>query len=228
LLFWVFNTLYGLLSEVQIEGQENIPQSGPCIVAANHIHFLDVPLGYIAFRGENVTGWAAEKYSSHPIFGPIVRYGGGTFIQRGQVDRSAMQSALDALELGKIFGLSPEGTRSKDGVLQRGKTGIAFLADQARSPVLPCAILDTDTALKTLLRFRRPKMTFRIGEIFHLPPLDEDDRTGSLRRNTDEVMCRIAALLPPERRGYYADHPRLKALVGEDEGRSPNPEQPDC
>jgi 1-acyl-sn-glycerol-3-phosphate acyltransferase len=126
-----------------------------------------------------------------------------------------MQSALDALEMGKIFGLSPEGTRSKDGVLQRGKTGIAFMADQAGVPVLPMAIIDTDTALRTLLRFRRPTMTVRLGQSFHLPHLDEADRTGSLRRNTDEVMCQIAALLPPERRGYYADHPRLKELLFE-------------
>jgi 1-acyl-sn-glycerol-3-phosphate acyltransferase len=220
-LYWVFSTLFELLSEVQIEGQENIPESGPCIVAANHIHVLDVPLGYVVFRGENVTGWAAEKYSTHPIFGPIVRFGGGTFIQRGQVDRSAMQSALGALKMGKIFGLSPEGTRSKDGVLQRGKTGIAFMADQAGVPVLPMAIIDTDIALRTLLRFRRPTMTVRFGQFFNLPHLDEADRTGSLRRNTDEVMCQIAALLPPERRGYYADHPRLKELLFEaDEGGS--------
>lgn len=218
-LYWVFNSLFELLSEVAIEGQENIPESGPCIVAANHIHVFDVPLGYIAFRGENVTGWAAEKYSEHPFFGPIVRFGGGTFIRRGQVDRGALQSALDALEMGKIFGLSPEGTRSKDGDLQRGKTGVAFLADQAGVPVIPLAILDTDRAIRKLLRLRRPKLTVRIGKSIILPPLDEDDRAASLRRNTDEVMCRIAALLPPERRGYYADHPRLKELLHENEQR---------
>jgi 1-acyl-sn-glycerol-3-phosphate acyltransferase len=58
----------------------------------------------------------------------------------------------------------------------------------------------------------------RIGKPFTLPPLDEDNRTASLRANSDEVMCRIAALLPEEKHGLYADHPRLKELLGDSSG----------
>lgn len=217
LIYWGFNTLIELLSDAQVEGRENFPEAGPYIVATNHIGVIDVPFAYVVFRGENVTGWAAEKYQSHPFFGPLVRFGGGTFIERGQVDRGAMQFAIDSLKGGKIFGLSPEGTRSPDGTLQRGKTGVAYLAEMAKVPILPCVILGTNTALGTLLRFRRPQMLFRIGKLFHLPPLDEADRTGSLRRNTDEIMCRIAVMLPVENRGFYADHPRLQELLAEGE-----------
>jgi 1-acyl-sn-glycerol-3-phosphate acyltransferase len=64
-----------------------------------------------------------------------------------------------------------------------------------------------------LLRLRRQRVDIAIGRLFALPPLDPDDRAASLRRNTDEIMCRLAALLPPSYRGHYADHPRLRELL---------------
>jgi 1-acyl-sn-glycerol-3-phosphate acyltransferase len=184
-------------------------------MASNHLGLVDVPLIFGLVGGEHLTGWAAEKWQGHLIFGTLLRMGGGIFIQRGEVDRKALDAAIRWLQAGNVFGMAPEGTRSQTGGLIRGKTGIAYLADQADAPILPVAMTGTEAALTALLRFRRQRVTVRFGELFALPPLEAENRAASLRRNTDEVMCRIAALLPAEYRGVYADHPRTLELLGE-------------
>ncbi len=212
-LRWIFNLLSGFLAHREVEGLDNLPESGPYILALNHLSYFDLPFVFGLIGGENVTGWAAEKYARHPIFGPILRMGSGIFIDRGVVDRSALSAAEDWLSQGKIFGMAPEGTRSKDTQLQRGKTGVAYLSHLTGTPIVPIGLFGTEDTIRCWLRLRRPTFHMRIGEPFTLPPLDPKNRTASLRRDTDEIMCRIAALLPPEYRGVYADHPRLQELL---------------
>ncbi len=210
---WVFNTAFRLLTRRTFVGIENLPSSPPYIVVANHLSYFDAPLIFTALEVPRITGWAAEKYEHHPLFGPFVNLHGGVFIQRGKVDRQALSAAADRLHNGYVFGIAPEGTRSKTGTLARGKTGAAYLAHEANVLIVPTAVVGTDKALRTLLRFRRPHLSVHIGKPFRLPPVNEETRGADLRRNTDEIMCRIAALLPPSYRGVYADHPRLKELL---------------
>jgi 1-acyl-sn-glycerol-3-phosphate acyltransferase len=213
LLRWVFNALFALLTDRTLEGAENLPEEGPYILAANHLSILDVPLVFGLLGSEKVTGWAAEKWENHPLIGPLLRLGGGIFIQRGEIDRGALKAAIRWLEAGNVFGMSPEGTRSRTGELIRGKTGIAYLVDATNAPVVPVAIIGSDTGISKLLRLRRPHLTIRVGQPFRLPPIDPKNRPRGLRQNADEVMCRIAALLPERYHGAYADHPRLHALL---------------
>lgn len=209
----LFSVLIKLLSRSTAEGLENLPDTGAFLLAGNHMSMVDIPLGFAYLGDPNIRGWAAAKWSSHPLFAPIVHVGGGVFIRRGEVDRSSLREAIDWLKSGKPFALSPEGTRSRNGALQRGKTGAAYLAAEADVMVVPLGIIGTDQAFRTLfLKFRRPKLTLRIGEPFKLAPLDENLRSASLRENTDEIMCRIANLLPSRYWGYYADYPRLMDL----------------
>jgi 1-acyl-sn-glycerol-3-phosphate acyltransferase len=210
---WFFRTAFALLTRLEVRNLENIPKEGPYILAPNHMSRADTPLLFIYFGGKNVTGWVANKYRRNLFFGLLVQLGNPIFIRRGEVDRQAIDAAANALRAGKIFGLAPEGTRSRVGSLIRGKTGIAYLADLAQAPIFPTAITGTNTLFHNLLKLRRTNITVTFGELFHLPPLDPEDRSASLRRNTDEVMCRIAAMLPEEYRGVYADHPRLKEIL---------------
>jgi 1-acyl-sn-glycerol-3-phosphate acyltransferase len=215
ILHWFFNFLVRTLSKTRSEGLENVPISGPYLMVSNHLSMADLPVTYIYLGGPHITGWVAEKWRYHPLFTPILRLGGGIFIERGEVDRTALDAAVRWLRSGKAFGMSPEGTRSRNGSLQRGKTGAAYLAAAADVPVLPVGIIGTDQTFQTLSRLRRPELVVRVGEPFQLPPLEANGRSASLRRNTDEIMCRIAALLPPRYWGHYRDHPRLRQLVPE-------------
>jgi 1-acyl-sn-glycerol-3-phosphate acyltransferase len=213
LMRWVFNLLFALLTRREIAGLENLPAEGPYILTSNHLSRLDLPLIYGLIGDQRLTGWAAEKYERHLFFGTLLRIGGGIFIRRGEVDRGALQAAVEWLRAGKIFGMAPEGTRSTTGALIRAKTGAAYLAEETGAPVVPAAVTGTERALRTLARLRRPQLSVRFGHPFRLHHVSEEDRTAALRSNTDEIMCRIAAMLPPEYRGVYADHPRLKLLL---------------
>ena len=209
----LFSVLIKLLSRSSVEGLENLPDSGAFLLAGNHMSMVDIPLGFAYLGDPNIRGWAAAKWSSHPLFAPIVNIGGGVFIRRGEVDRSSLREAIDWLKSGRPFALSPEGTRSRNGALQRGKTGAAYLAAEADVMVVPMGIIGTDQAFRILFqKLSRPELTLRIGKPFKLPPLAKNHRNASLRENTDEIMCRIANLLPSRYWGYYAEYPRLMEL----------------
>jgi 1-acyl-sn-glycerol-3-phosphate acyltransferase len=209
----VFDLGVRLLTRRQVANWENVPPHGPYIMVANHLSYFDLPLLFGLLGGPDVTGWAAEKYEHHILFSPIVRMGGGIFIQRGQVDRKAMAAAVQWLQAGNIFGVAPEGTRSSTGTLQRGKTGVVYLAHEADVPILPIGIYGTEKAFDSWKRLRRPVFQVNVGELFHLPPLDEDNRSASLRQQGDQIMLRLAALLPSQYHGYYANHPQLPEFI---------------
>ncbi len=155
LLRWIFNALFRLLTRLHVEGMENLPGSGAYIVAANHLNFFDAPMIYGLVGGPRLSGWAAEKWERHAVYGTILKLGGGIFIQRGQVDRSALESAVAWLRSGRVFGMAPEGTRSKTGGLIRGKSGVAYLAHQSGAPIVPLAHFGTERIGPSLLRLRR-------------------------------------------------------------------------
>ncbi len=210
----LFSVRIKLLSKPKMEGLENLPDSGAFLIVSNHMSMVDIPMAFIYLGDLKVRGGVAAKWSSHPLLAPIVYIGGGIFIRRGEVDRASLQAAIDWLKSGKPFVLAPEGTRSRNGALLRAKTGAAYLAAEADVMVVPMGFVGTDQAFRTLfLKLRRPELTLRIGKPFKLPPLDKSHRNASLRENTDEIMCRIAVLLPPRHWGYYAEYPRLQELL---------------
>ena len=211
--YWLDLRLLALLAIRDIQGLENLPTHGPYIFALNHLSMFDVPFVFSIVGNKPVTGWVAEKYYKHIILGPMLKIGGGVFIRRGQVDRTAFADAVAWLNEGNVFGVAPEGTRSATHTLIRGKTGLAFLADEASVPIIPMAVTGTEMAFQQWRSLRRPVLSLRIGMPVHLPPLGRDNRSANLRHNTDEIMCQIAAMLPSEYRGVYADHPRLEELL---------------
>lgn len=215
----VFRSVTALLTRQRVEGRHWIPEP-PYILAVNHLGLFDVPFVYGYLGGPHISAWAAEKYENHLLFGTLLKAGSAIFIQRGKVDRRAIQAAVIWLNGGKAFALAPEGTRSANASLARGKTGVAYLADEANAPVVPVAITGTEAVGRHLLRLQRALLTCRIGEPVRLPPVSVEDRMADLRRNTDEIMCRLAALLPPSYRGVYDDHPRTAELLAAGYGSS--------
>ena len=217
------NWLLGLLTLRRIEGRTHLPSQGPCLIVANHLSFLDAVLVFALIGGDNLSAWTAEKWQRNLVFGTLLRLGNAFFIRRGQIDRQALERAADWLRAGKIFGIAPEGTRSRTGGLGQARTGVAYLADLSASPIVPIAHWGTEHTVRCWMRLRRPRIEMRVGRPFLLPPLDPDDRGTSLRRNADEVMCHLAALLPPAYRGAYASHPRLLELLEDPQGGSTSP-----
>ena len=197
------------------EGVENIPLEGGVIIAINHLSYMDVPLLFVNPRRADITALITTKYQANPFIRWFSETAGGIWIDRDIADFSAMRKAAQALAEGKALGISPEGTRSQTHALAEGKQGTALLALKASVPIVPTGLQGTEIAIERLKHFRKPTMLARFGKPFKLPPItDIEKRTEMLQRYTEEIMCRIAALLPEKYQGVYKDHPRLKEFIG--------------
>jgi 1-acyl-sn-glycerol-3-phosphate acyltransferase len=212
---FILRLLLNLIARVELVGFEHLPSDPGYVVAANHIGRLDAALAYYIFDRPDIIMVVAEKYEKYAIFRWLVRITNGMFIDRYNADIGAVRETLRRLNQGQILTITPEGTRSKSGNLIEAKPGGIYLAWKAGVPILPCAITGSEDAVvkDRLKHFRRLHIRAVAGPSFTLPPIAGKNRDALMQHYTDEVMCRIAALLPPERRGVYASHPRLLEIL---------------
>lgn len=207
-----------LMARLTVIGLENAPLDANIVIASNHIGRLDAFLIYTFTKRQDVIMMVAEKYRENRVLSWLADRMNVVWVDRFNADFGAVRTTLNRLKNGGILVLAPEGTRSPNGVLQEGRPGAGYLASRAGVPIVPIALIGSDDAIvrRNLRRLKRTPITARVGKSFTLPPIPTKDRELALRSYTDEMMCRIAALLPPERRGFYADHSRLKELLDED------------
>jgi 1-acyl-sn-glycerol-3-phosphate acyltransferase len=203
-----------VIADIEVHGIEKVP-AGNFIAAANHLGRLDTAVLMCVIDREDIIMPIAEKYKNHPLFGAFGRAVNGIWLNRFEADYPALRQILARLERGGMLVIAPEGTRSKTEALQEGKMGVAFLAAKSGYPVLPVAVTGTEDRgiLENLKRFRRSKIVARAGDAFHIELPKGKGREQAMREATDEIMCRIGALLPEKYRGVYAAHPRLKELL---------------
>lgn len=199
----VLRLVIPLLLDVRVEGLHHVPRQGPLIVAINHTNFWDGVLA-TAYLPRDVVGLAKVELFRVPLLGLILRWYRAVPVHRGEVDRHVLGKAVEALQQGRVVSMAPEGTRSKDHRLQRGRDGMAFLAARTGAPVLPMAISGSELFWSQVVRFRRTPTRIVIGQPFRFTVRGEVERE-MLRRMTQEGMYRLAALLPEGYRGYYSD-----------------------
>jgi 1-acyl-sn-glycerol-3-phosphate acyltransferase len=204
----LLNILLRLIIRVlcRIDGEFNkVPEIGPFIMAVNHINFMDAPLIASHLIDRPLTVLAKEETWNNPLLGTLFSLWGGIPIKRGEVDRTAFDEALNALEEGKILAIAPEGTRSGTGVLNKGYPGIVIIAQKANVPILPTAIFGGEDFWNNIKRFKRTNIHFSVGTPFYLKS-DTNAMTREERQETtDEIMHQIAKLLPPVYHGYYSE-----------------------
>lgn len=195
-----------------VVGRSNIPTSGPAIIASNHLSvsdsiffplMIDRQMSYLAksdyFTGKGIKGWATRIFMQGTGQIPIDRTG-------GKASEASLNTGLQVLGRGSLLGIYPEGTRSPDGKLYRGRTGLARMALEARVPVIPVVMIGTDEIMpigRSIPRVGRVGMI--IGE-----PLDfsrfhgmESDRFV-LRSVTDEIMVALHRMGEQEYEDVYA------------------------
>jgi 1-acyl-sn-glycerol-3-phosphate acyltransferase len=199
----------------RIEGRAHVPRTGPVIFASNHLSFIDsfvIPMSsprhvqFLAkssyFDGKGIRGWISREFF--------------TAIGASPVQRGAGQAALDALEqqrrmleAGKGIALYPEGTRSLDGRLYKGRTGAAFLALQTGAPVVPVGLIGTKEIMPVGAKFPRlrPRVTIRFGAPLDLSTHGPATSGRARRLATDEIMAAIHALSEQELAGVYNEVP---------------------
>jgi 1-acyl-sn-glycerol-3-phosphate acyltransferase len=210
-----------------VEGRQNVPRQGPVILAANHLSFADSiviplaaprPVGFLA-KSEYFDGHGLQGVLTREFFTAV----GAIPVRRGThgAVHEPLETALDVLAEGRAFGIYPEGTRSRDGRLHRGRTGVAWLALRSGAPVVPVGLIGTERIQPVGARLPRiHRVTIRFGVPLHFGTpdspgpdfpvarggdgLDGGLRPGPLRRAiTDRIVAAIGELTGQERaRGY--------------------------
>lgn len=209
-----FRAMFRLLGKVKLQGFEHIPEQGAYVVAINHISLFEVPF-MAAFWPRPMEIIGAADVWRRPGQSLIARLYYGIKVNRSAFDRRVFQETMKVLRAGRPLMIAPEGGRTHDPGLVRGKPGIAYIVDKARVPVIPVGIVGTtEDYLKTALALKRPQLEMRVGAPFRLPPLQGKgaERREMRQRNADVVMAHIARLLPENYRGYYQDY---QAYLGE-------------
>lgn len=219
------------LYRINVEGGEHVPTEGPAILASNHLSFsdsvflalaLERKITYLAkseyFDGPGVKGWATKQFMLAAGQVPIDRSG-------GRASEGAITAGVRVLREGNLLGIYPEGTRSPDGRLYRGRTGPARMALAAPAPVIPVAMIGTDKVQPKGQKIPNiAPLSMRFG-----PPLDfsryagmENDRFV-LRSMTDELMYELMTLSGQEYVDIYAND--AKENIAKYGTSTPTPEQ---
>ncbi len=203
----VFRLIAAPLLDWHVRGLENIPPSGPVLVALNHSSFLDVILPALFFPRPMVSFTKVEAFQS-PFYGWLLHWMKMIPVRRGEVDRAALERALEVLRSGGAFAVAPEGTRTSDGKLIRAKAGVALLATATRAPVVPLAIWGAAGGgfAKNLKALRRTRVEAVLGQPLRLKEIAFTEHHAR-QAIADDLMWHIANLLPCEMRGYYSKAP---------------------
>jgi 1-acyl-sn-glycerol-3-phosphate acyltransferase len=229
-MFWwlmkyvVLGPLLRLLYHPKTKGLENIPKEGPAILAANHQSFLDDLLLPLMVPGRKVVFLAKAEYFDKWYLRWFFKGANVIPVRRSSrsASEAALQTGVQALREGKLIGIFPEGTRSPDGRLYRGKTGVARMALEAQVPIIPVAITGTFEALPYDRKWpRRGRVEIRFGKPLdfkrhYVTPADR----FVLRSVTDEIMYEIMLLSGQE----YVDDYGSKAKESVDRADAPGSE----
>jgi 1-acyl-sn-glycerol-3-phosphate acyltransferase len=186
-----------------VENLNKIPSSGPLILVGNHINFLEAPVVLSHLDSQMVTGIAKKETWDNPLLSFLFDQWGMIPIDRSEVDREAFRRSIQALSQGKVLAVSPEGTRSKNGRLLPGKPGVTVLALRSQAPIFPAAFWGYEDFWGNFKHLRRTEFHVVVGKPFRLKTGDEALSREIRQAMTDEIMYKIAELLPENYRGCY-------------------------
>jgi 1-acyl-sn-glycerol-3-phosphate acyltransferase len=201
----IFRLLFHLLGGVKVTGRHNVPIGKPYIITMNHVSLYEAPF-LVAFWPVAPEIAGAIEIWSRPGQNLLARGYYGIPVHRGEYDRQALDTMIEALKSGRPLLLAPEGGRSHAIGMRRAFPGVAYLVDKINVPVIPVGIVGTTEDYFTqAIRMKRPALEMHIGKPLYLPPIPAGGpaRRQALQVNADLIMREIALLLPPEYRGVY-------------------------
>lgn len=192
-----------ILFRVDAQGLEKIPAAGPFILVSNHISGFELPVLRTLVRPRRVRTLAKAESWDRKLIGWVFNQWGSIPVRRGEFDLVAFRTALQVLADGGILGIMPEGTRSGHGRLGRGNPGAALIALRSACPIVPMAFWGVEQTKVNLNRIRRTRFHLRVGDpVQIIPPADKVSR-AERQKLADDIMRKIAVLLPEEYRGVY-------------------------
>ncbi len=174
-------------------------------MVGNHVNFLEAPVLIPHLDPRPIIGIAKRESWKNPLFNFLFNQWDVIPIDRGMVDQNAFRLSVEALAQGKLLAIFPEGTRSKDGCMLQGKPGVVALALRSKAPLLPIAFYGYENFWSNFKRLRRTDFHVAVGKPFYLDTHGEALSRDARQVITDEIMCKVAELLPEHYRGYYKD-----------------------
>lgn len=207
---------FGVLTDLEIVGKENLPATGPFIVVANHFNFAD-PAAVIRVAPWPLDFFGGVQRPDAPwLLDWLPKAWGIYAVRRGAASMTAMRAAKAVLSQNGVLGIFPEGG-SWAQVLRPARPGTAYVAVRTGAPLLPIGLDGVTDIFRRLGQRRRAKVTIRIGRPFG--PFTSKARGVALRQELDalghEIMQHIAELIPPERRGVYSTDPKIREAAQE-------------
>ena len=201
---WVIRNLIQIVCRVHPEELSKVPNDGPVILVGNHINFLEAPVMMPFLNNANVIGVAKRESWNNPLFNFLFNQWGVIPIEREMIDREAFSKSIEALTNNKILAIFPEGTRSKNGHLLKGKPGVVAIAIKSKAPLMPISFYGYEDFWNNLKHFKRTDFHVAVGDPFHLN-LNGNGLSKDVREEvTDEIMYKIAELLPAK---YLENYP---------------------
>jgi 1-acyl-sn-glycerol-3-phosphate acyltransferase len=213
-----------LFADIEVRGDVSRLPRGGYMLASNHLGRLDSLVVYHVIDNDDLIHPLTDKYKKYWWARLMAWWLRVTWLTRGQADMRAMREFITRLKNGGVMVIAPEGTRSKTASLLKAEPGAIYIASTAGVGIIPVALTGTGDAevVSRLKKFKKLKITITAGDDMYFPPDIKSakgaERDALLQSAMDEVMCRIAAMLPERYRGYYADFPRvgeLSAKTGE-------------
>lgn len=200
---WVLRVWYRIILDLDMQGVENMPRTGPVLLVINHTHFLDplIPTAYLrpdiypmakvqVFEGR--WRWMFRAYGAIPV-------------RRGEADMQAFKQAFQVLRAGHVLLMAPEGTRAKVGGLQHAHDGAGLIAARAGVPIVPVALWGGRALVSNVQKFRQTNIHARIHAPLVVKTTERKVSREEISTITDEIMYTLATMLPEEYRGVYSD-----------------------
>lgn len=218
-LRFVARKILPLFADIEVRGDvSNLPKGG-YMLASNHLGRLDSLVVYYVIDNNDLIHPLTDKYKKYWWGRAAGWWFNVTWLTRGEADMKAMREFITRLKNGAIMVIAPEGTRSKTKQLLKAEPGAIYIASSANVGIIPVALTGTEDAdvVAQLKKFQRLKITIAAGDEIYYPPNIKSakgvERDALLQASIDEVMCRIAAMLPETYRGYYKGFDRVKELA---------------
>ena len=200
----VIHAILRTICKVDSKELKKIPLKGPYIVAINHINFLEVPMIFTHLLPRKVVGIVKKETWKGGLIKWVANKWKAISVDRKGETTETFRQSRKVLRDGYFLIIAPEGTRNQDGKLREGKAGVISIALRSKVPIIPVAHFGGEDVIQNLRSFRRTKFTFKVGTPIILHP---DGKADQLKRKyfTDQLMYRLAELLPKENRGFYSD-----------------------
>lgn len=213
-LQWLARMAFSLLTELEVEGQENFPDQGPLLMVGNHFSMVDIA-AFVRAAPYPVEFIGGAVFANAPgVVSIFPKLWGYLPVQRGTGSRFALKQAEKVLNNNGVLAIFPEGG-SHARMLRPARPGTAFIAARTKARILPIGLVGMDNVFEALAKFRRAKVKIRIGKPFG--PFEVRSRGREKRKQLDDIgdqiMQSIADLIPPEKHGYLSDDPALRAEV---------------